>query len=98
MTPFQAKLAALDAALTRAGEQGGAIVYKVVWGYWASRNFDDIDSAVIWARERAGAAARHITVSIWQRTVVIAVVTDDANGLTLHRFKTWPKDLECAYA
>jgi hypothetical protein len=63
-------------------------------------SFPDIQDAVIFAREQAKNAPNlaAATVAIWdERNVVVAVVTDDANGLTVHRLATWPRDAACAY-
>lgn len=62
--------------------------------------YASVQSAVIFAREKAidhtGWAGRVVTV--WDgRGVVIALVTDDANGLTVHRLATWPAGVESSY-
>lgn len=59
-----------------------------------------INDALATARERAvdhtGWSGRVVTV--WDdRDVVIALVTDDANGLTIHRLASWPAWLETHY-
>jgi hypothetical protein len=62
--------------------------------------FDRLQDAVIHAREYArNLKNNYATVPIIDNAnyVVVAVVTDDANSLTVHRLATWPTDEECAY-
>lgn len=73
--------------------------YEVLYGMRKGRKFTSLQDAVIFAREAArDMAPRGYVVSIWEDSVVvIAVVTDDANAITVHRLATWPEDVECAY-
>lgn len=72
--------------------------YEVVYGNRKGRKFSDLQDAVIFAREKVKDIGNGQVVSIWEDgLVVVGVVTDDANGLTLHRLKGWPEGVVCAY-
>ncbi len=75
--------------------------YTVAWAanYKQKVNgFATLQDAVIFARERAVSTTNvDIPVAVWKGLVVVAVVTDDASGLTVRRLNTWPADETCAY-
>jgi hypothetical protein len=69
---------------------------KMLYRLWrgaATHTFTDLRHAVMFAREWVQHGERPIPVVIWDdpACVVIGVVTDDANGVVVHRLKTWPE-------
>jgi hypothetical protein len=72
--------------------------YEVVFGSKKSKEFDDLIAAVLFAREKAKEAANGHVVPVWSNGLVIAVVTDDANGLTVFPLDAWPEDVPCCFA
>ena len=71
--------------------------FEVVYGIRKGKKFATAQDAVIFAREKAKDIGSGLVVPVWYGGVAIAVVTDDANGLTVHRLATWPEDEDCAY-
>ncbi len=64
-----------------------------VFGWGSPHRYTDLNEAV----ERARAIAKQITTQAPAiirdigRQLIIGVVTDDANGVTLHKLATWPE-------
>jgi hypothetical protein len=71
--------------------------YQVVYRNGKGKAFANLQDAVIFAREKAKSIGNGQVVPIWMGGLVIGIVTDDANSLTLHRLTGWPEDAVCAY-
>ena len=70
--------------------------YEVTWGPKSGKKVRDIETAIQLAKEKVVSMEGAASALVWEDSlVVIALVTDDANGLTIHRLGTWPEDLEC---
>lgn len=71
--------------------------YEVI-GPRRSHTFNNLRDAVGRARMAVKNVSRSsdATALIWDNTigVVIGLVTDDANGITVHKLKDWPEDVE----
>lgn len=73
-------------------------MYEVVYAPRKVKKFENLQDAIIAAREYAINAPTGSVVAVWDSApLLIAVVSDDANGITVHRLATWPDDVECAY-
>jgi hypothetical protein len=65
-------------------------VYAIKWSgrKGGTKAFDSLQDAIFAAREKA--RSWPMPVAIYNEAqVVVGVVTDDANGLTVHRFVPW---------
>ena len=73
--------------------------YTVVWNAGrCKRVCRSLQNAIILAREKAIDGDMYDAVTVWnEQNLTVALVTDDANGVTVHRLATWPADAECAY-
>lgn len=71
--------------------------YEVVYGVRKGKKFETLQDAVIFAREKVKDISGGMVVAIWEEGLVIGVVSDDADSVTVHRLKNWPEDAVCAY-
>lgn len=72
--------------------------YEVIYGRRGAK-FEQLQDAIIFAEDKAlaGPSSHSQAVTVWDDAgYVIAVVTNDTNGLTVHRLATWPEHEPCA--